>query len=84
MPSKVAKYGIKTWWNCDATTSYPLMGQVYLGRRPDEAREVNQGKRVVHDMVRPWYQTGRNVVAENYFVSIPLAEDLLDQQMTLV
>ncbi len=34
IPSKPAKYGIKLWWNCDATTSYPLKGEVFLGRQP--------------------------------------------------
>jgi len=29
MNSKLAKYGIKIWWNCNAISSYPLNGQVY-------------------------------------------------------
>ena len=24
IPSKIAKYGIKTWWFCDVQNSYPL------------------------------------------------------------
>jgi len=33
IPSKPAKYGVKIWWACDAQTSYPLKGDVYLGRQ---------------------------------------------------
>ena len=82
--SKPAKYGIKIWWNCDAVSSYPLNGQVYLGKQANQAREVNQGARVVKDMVRPWFGTGRNVNADNFFTSVPLVEELLAQQLTYV
>jgi len=51
---------------------------------PNAAREINQGKRVVHDLVRPWYRSGRNVVADNFFCSIPLADELLEKTLTLV
>ena len=43
VPSKPAKCGINIWWNCNASTTYPLNGQVYLGRHIGEVREVNQG-----------------------------------------
>jgi hypothetical protein len=66
MPAKPAKYGIKVWWNCDASTSFPLNGQVYLGKQLGGQRETDQGKRVVHDMVKPWYRTGRNIVIDNF------------------
>ena len=47
IPSKPAKYGIKIWWCCDASTSYPLNADVYLGRQPNEPRQTNQGSSVV-------------------------------------
>ena len=84
IPSKPAKYGIKIWWCCDAQTSYPLNGQVYLGKQPDQPREVGQGARVFKDMVAPWYRSGKNVTADNFFTSIPLAEDLLQNGLTYV
>jgi hypothetical protein len=34
IPSKPTKYGVKIWWACDANTSFPLNGSVYLGRQP--------------------------------------------------
>ncbi len=84
MPSKPGgKYGIKVWWATDAETSYPLNGQVYLGK-VGVGREVGQGRRVVCDMVKPWYYSGRNVTIDNFFGSVPLAEELLDRNMTMV
>lgn len=58
IPSKPAKYGLKIWWCCDANTSYPLTGQVYLGKQPGEQREVGQGARVVQDLISPWRLSG--------------------------
>ena len=84
IPSKPGKYGVKIWWACDSVTTYPLHGQVYLGRQPGQPREVGQGRRVVHDLVKPWYRTGRNVTADNLFTSVKLVHELLDQQLTYV
>jgi len=82
IPSKPAKYGLKIWWCCDSDTSYPLNGQIYLGRQPGESREVGQGARVVHDLVSPWKKSGRNVVADNFFSSVELVEELLQDGLT--
>ena len=84
IPSKPAKYGIKIWWCCDSQTCYPLNGEVYLGRQPGQQREVGQGARVVKQLVAPWRRSGRNVTADNFFTSIPLAEDLLKDGLTYV
>ena len=67
MPDKPGKYGIKVWWTCDSATSFPLNADVYLGRQPGEAREVGQGFRVVTQLVSPWFRSGRNVTADNFF-----------------
>ena len=53
IPSKPAKYGMKIWWCCDADTTFPLKGEVYLGKQPDQPREIGQGARVVKDLVAP-------------------------------
>ena len=84
IPSKPAKYGIKIWWCCDSQTCYLLNGEVYLGRQPGQQREVGQGARVVKLLVAPWRRSGRNVTADNFFTSIPLAEDLLKDGLTYV
>lgn len=84
IPSKPAKYGIQIWWNCDAETCYPLKGDVYLGRQPGQQREIGQGARVVKDLTSPWRRSGRNVTVDNFFTSVPLAEDLLNDGLTYV
>ena len=32
IPSKPSKYGIKVFWVCDISNSYPLQGQIYTGK----------------------------------------------------
>lgn len=84
IPSKPAKYGVKIWWACDSTTSFPLSGEVYLGRQPGSAREENQGARVVMSLTNRWLKSGRNIVMDNFFTSVPLATNLLSQNTTIV
>ncbi|XP_036347482.1 piggyBac transposable element-derived protein 4-like [Rhagoletis pomonella] len=43
IPSKPAKYGIKIFWACDASNSYPLKGILYTGKERNQPRDVNQG-----------------------------------------
>ncbi|XP_067102693.1 piggyBac transposable element-derived protein 4-like [Osmerus mordax] len=50
MPSKPAKYGIKSWVACDAKSSYAWKMQVYTGKQMDGVPERNQGMRVVLDV----------------------------------
>lgn len=84
IPSKPAKYGIKVWWNCDAITSYPLKGEIYLGRQPGEDRQAGLGATVVKNTTGPWLRSGRNIVCDNFFTSVPLAEELLLEHTTIV
>ena len=84
IPSKPAKYRIKIWRCCDSQTCYPLKGDVYLGRQPGQQRDVGQGARVVKQLVEPWRRSGRNFTADNFFTSVPLAEDLLKDGLTFV
>lgn len=44
IPSKPAKYGIKVWALCDATSKYAWNMEVYLGRANNTQPEKNQGK----------------------------------------
>lgn len=84
IPSKPAKYGIKIWWACDSATSFPMSGEVYLGRQPGHDREKGLGAAVVKRLTKFWMKSGRNIVIDNYFTSVPLAEDLLQMNTTLV
>ena len=78
------QYSLKIWWFCDSDrpTSYPLNGQVYLGKQPGESKEVVQVAQVVHDLVSPWLKSGRNVVADNFFSSVQLVDELLQDGLT--
>ncbi|KRZ83815.1 PiggyBac transposable element-derived protein 4 [Trichinella sp. T8] len=83
MPCKPGKYGIKILWCCDAETSYPLAGEICAGKQPGKTGRMNVanlGKR----SVRPWCGKGRNITMDNFFTSIPLAEDLLVEKTTIV
>lgn len=84
MASKPAKYGIKVWWVCDSNTFYPLKGQIYTGKLPNQARETNQGERVVMDLVGEYMNCGRTVYTDNFFTSLSLAEHLLTLKTALV
>ena len=66
---------------------------MYLGRQPGEERDVRrtvvcQGERVVRTMVSPfdytWYNSGHNVVGDNFFTGTELTEELLRQGLTYV
>jgi hypothetical protein len=84
IPSKPGKYGIKIFWACDSRTSYPLKGEVYVGRQPGAAANANNVSDLVKRLVRPWQNTGRNITMDNYFTSYNLATDLLLVRTTVV
>lgn len=65
IPSKPAKYGIKIWAACDATSSYAWNLQVYTGKRDGGTPEKNQGMRVVLDMTQGL--SGHNITCDNFF-----------------
>ncbi len=83
MPSKPSKYGLKSWLCVDSKTHYVCNMQPYIGKKGTK-RETELGARVVNDLVRPYYGTGRNVTCDNYFTSKGLAEYLLTQRLTIV
>lgn len=83
IPSKPAKYGIKVWWVCDAKSFYPLKGQIYTGKINNQ-RDVNQGERVVKQLVQPFENTGRTITTDNFFTSLALAEDLMRKKLSLI
>lgn len=83
MPSKPAKYGIKIWWVCDSFSYYPLRGQLYTGK-VNNTRDVNQGERVVKDLVSGYKGSGRNVTTDNFFTTLPLAKELQKWSLSIV
>jgi hypothetical protein len=83
IPSKPGKYGLKVWVICDAETSYCCNLQVYTGKVNDQP-ERNQASRVVKELAEYLLDNGRNITMDNFFTSVPLAEDLLARRTTLV
>ncbi|XP_062310092.1 piggyBac transposable element-derived protein 4-like [Osmerus eperlanus] len=83
MPSKPAKYGIKSWVACDAKSSYAWKMQVYTGKQMDGVPERNQGMRVVLDGTEGLKD--RNVTCDNFFTSYELGRELMaTRNMTVV
>lgn len=80
--SKPAKYSIKIWAACDATSSYAWNLQVYTGKPDGGAPEKNQGMRVVLDMTRGL--SGHNIKCKFFFTSHKLGQELLKRKLTMV
>jgi len=82
IPSKPAKYGIKIWAACCTKTKYAWRLQVYIGKGRNCQPEVNQGKRVVLDLIEGL--VGHNVTCDNFFTSMELAIELKKRKLTMV
>jgi hypothetical protein len=83
MKSKPAKYGIKVWAAADVKMSYLYNLQVYTGKLPGNAPEKNLGHHVVCDLMEPLFGNGRGVTTDNFFLSVPTAEFLLQKNITM-
>ncbi|XP_064867074.1 piggyBac transposable element-derived protein 4-like [Oncorhynchus nerka] len=83
IPSKPAKYGIKSWVACDAKSSYAWKMQVYTGKAAGGGPEKNQGARVVLDLTQG-LPAGHNVTCDNFFTSYELGQRLLERNLTMV
>ncbi len=86
IPNKPAKYGIKLVLICDNESKYLLGGIPYLGRGGTNlAESTNLGHYFVKELTRPYHNSHRNVTTDNWFTSVPLASDLLNNcGLTLV
>ncbi|XP_031626214.1 piggyBac transposable element-derived protein 4-like [Contarinia nasturtii] len=76
IPSKPAKYGIKIWWACDSKTHYPLQGKLYTGREEGAPREINQGENVLLQLANKYSNSGRTIVADNFFTTLDACKRL--------
>ncbi|XP_022093375.1 piggyBac transposable element-derived protein 3-like [Acanthaster planci] len=83
MPKKPAKYGLKFWASVDSTSHYLHNIQPYTGKRSNRV-ECHLGARVVKELAEPLFGTGRNITANDFFVSSDLANYLYTKNMTLV
>ncbi|XP_050063261.1 piggyBac transposable element-derived protein 4-like [Aphis gossypii] len=85
IPSKPAKYGIKTFALVDPKTVYTLNLETYLGTQPDGPYKISNASRdVVLRLVEPIVGTNRNITGDNWFTSIPLITSLKEKKLTYV
>ena len=84
MPSKPAKYDLK-WCLCgDNENAYVCNLSTYIAKQQNDNPSKNVGQTMVTELVEPYRGSGRNITTDKYFTSIPLAKELLQQNMTLV
>lgn len=70
---------------CDATIFYTSNLEVYCGTQPDGPFKIsNSPIDIVKRLVVPIENSNRNLTTDNYYTSIPLADYLLSQKITLI
>lgn len=84
IPSKPGKYGIKIFWIAHARNSYPLKGEIYVGKQPNEVTAPNFAANLVNRLSAKYIGKGRTITMDNFFTSCGLAEQLLDKNTTIV
>lgn len=86
LPSKPAKYGLKVFAMVDPKTMNTINMEIYAGVQPDGPYKIsNTPSDVVKRLVEPIRNTNRNITMDRWFVSIPLALELLkEKKLTLI
>ncbi|CAH2017704.1 unnamed protein product [Acanthoscelides obtectus] len=81
IPSKPAKYGIKTFALCDSKTSYTFNLETYVGTQPEGPYKLsNSSEDIVIRLVNPVAGTNRNITGDNWFTSLSLVKKLLQEK----
>ena len=84
MPSKPAKYELKFWLLSDSDNYYCHDAQFYCGKEDDRPSNMSLGQHVVQSLVEHLKHSGRNVTCDNFFTSLPLAEQLHSKGLSVV
>lgn len=84
MPMKPRKYGVKIFWATESTTGFALNAKIYTGRMASQEPERDLGRKTVMELLRPYYNSGRNVITDNFFTSFSLAVDLIAKDLTIL
>lgn len=85
IPSKPDRYGIKIFSIVDSETYFTLKMEIYAGTQPEGPYSVdNSPSAVVKRMIEPIDSTGRNITCDNWFTSVTLARDLMQNHRTTI
>lgn len=83
IPNKPAKYGIKIVLTCDVRSKYMIDASPYLGKNGSATINEPLGSYYCKLLTKTIHGTNRNLTADNWFTSIPLAEQLLQPPYNL-
>lgn len=85
IPSKPNKYGIKLFSVVDAKMNYTYNMEIYTGSQPDGPFVVsNKPRDVVKRMAEPFFGSGRNITADNWFTDMNLVDELKKKKLSYV
>lgn len=85
LPNKPAKYGLKIFALVDSKMRYTYNMEVYCAKQPEGPFQIsNSPSDVVKRLMSTLMNSGRNLTTDNWYTSIPLANDLLKEKITLV
>ena len=79
LPLKPTKRGIQIWARADLHNGFLNDFQVYTGKANNTV-ETGLGERVVKDLTRDIWGENHHVYCDNYFTSVPLFQELLDNK----
>ena len=85
MPNKPDKYGLKFWVLADVETKYVSNIDVYLGDQKKEQRfGAPLAVSVVVNLCKHIKRKGYNITCDNFFTSLPVAEKLTRDKLSIV
>lgn len=86
IPTKPGKYGIEANVLCDSENYYCFAAEPYTGKVMNQPKDYNSGPEVVKRLVAlsKLHNSGRNITMDRKFTSLPTANALLDQNLTVV
>ena len=87
IPKSHSKYGIKHWVLCESSTGYTINFNIYAGKQDSEAfSTMGQSYDVVFRLLNQsnLQDNGHHVICDNFYTSIPLADDLYKRRTILL
>ncbi|KAK9693224.1 Transposase IS4 [Popillia japonica] len=82
IPNKPAKYGIKIVMLCDSSSKYMIDASPYLGKGTN-TNGLPLATHFVRELTKSVQGSNRNITMDNWFTSIPLADELLKEPYSL-